>query len=627
MYKIIFAFFVFGLFSMSVLGEPVFKQHNEGTEFPVDYSKYGEFKGIGTTDYEYIINDYDGLSTASGDGIYPNNFTIYQDPAYKRLNEERRLIGSKWNFINSPDIHACYMKWVLVEDEDPGVRLFYTAYNLERAGLLKQAVKAYYACVVNFPRSLGWTYWKTPWYVGLKSIEVIEAILRKHPEIGYTLVDADVTIENGFDTDASNDVYYINPGRLVKSEDVPKPTPAKGEITKVLGGEKSKIVQYDNDKWQVVIDGKPTMIKAISYQPSPVMQSYDEGTMSDWMKYDSDNNGKQDSPLESWVDKNGNNEQDADEPKVGDFQLMKDMGANAIRIYHHATNKELLRIAHKEYGLYVMQGDLLGMYCVGSGASWDKGTDYKDETQRKNMLESVRKMVNEFKDEAYVCMWVLGNENNYGGVFGHVGGAGNAAEFPTEYYSFVNEAAKLIKSIDKTRVVAICNGDIGFLDVFAKVCPDVDIFGANVYRGKHGFGKGVWRSAKNLINRPVIIMEYGCPAFYDGLPLETGLKEQSEYIEGCWEDIEFNSYKGQGFGTAIGGALFEWIDGWWKSGQPPRFSPAIQETIGQWPGPFPDGWSHEEWFGVCSHGNGSKSPFMRVLRPSYFAYQKLWTKN
>ena len=607
--------------------DPLFKQNFEGKEFPVDYEKYGTFKNVGTDKYEYEIKDYDGLSQAVGDGIFPNNFTVYSDPSYKKLVDERRLIGTKWEYVNGSDIQACYFTWSVLEDEEPGVKLFYTAYNLERAGLYQQAVKAYYAIVVNFPRSIGWTYWNTPWYVGVKAIDVIQVLLRKHPEIGYTLVGADITVQNGFDIDASNDIFIINPGKLVKTETLPKKNPDRGPVTRKLGGKNGELVQYQNGDWEFLIDGKPTMLKAISYQPISVFQSHDEGTVADWMTYDSNKNGKPDSPMDAFVDKNGNNKQDADEPSVGDFKLMADMGVNCVRIYHHATNKELLRQAFKDYGLRIMQGDLLGMYCVGSGASWDKGTDYGDEQQKKNMLESVKKMVLEFKDEPYVCMWVLGNENNYGGVFGNVGGVGNVGQKPEAYYTFVNEAAKLVKSLDNTRPVAICNGDLGFFEIFSAKCPDVDVFGANAYRGSHGFGQSIWGTAKKMINRPVIITEYGCPGFHEGQPPEVGLKDQADYDEGAWEDISFNSYSGNGFGNAIGGVLFEWVDGWWKSGQPPRYSPAIQETVGQWPGPFPDGWSHEEWFGVCSQGNGTQTPFLRTLRPVYYVYQKLWKEQ
>jgi hypothetical protein len=43
-------------------------------------------------------------------------------------------------------------------------------------------------------------------------------------------------------------------------------------------------------------------------------------------------------------------------------------------------------------------------------------------------------------------------------------------------------------------------------------------------------------------------------------------------------------------------------------------------------GPFIDGWAYEEWFGLCSIGDGKHGPFKRQLRKSYFTYKELWEK-
>ena len=94
------------------------------------------------------------------------------------------------------------------------------------------------------------------------------------------------------------------------------------------------------------------------------------------------------------------------------------------------------------------------------------------------MMASAQKMVMEFKDEPYVLMWLLGNENNYGV-------ASNADKKPQAYFEFVNEVARWIKSVDPNHPVAVNNGDTLFLDIFAKYAPDVDIFAANVYRGDY----------------------------------------------------------------------------------------------------------------------------------------------
>ena len=55
------------------------------------------------------------------------------------------------------------------------------------------------------------------------------------------------------------------------------------------------------------------------------------------------------------------------------------------------------------------------------------------------------------------------------------------------------------------------------------------------------------------------------------------------------------------------------------------FDPFSHDRIGQFPGPFPDGWSYEEWFGIVSQGDGKHSPFMRQLRPAYSLFRdELW---
>ena len=91
------------------------------------------------------------------------------------------------------------------------------------------------------------------------------------------------------------------------------------------------------------------------------------------------------------------------------------------------------------------------------------------------MLASVERMVEQYKDEPYILFWVLGNENNYGN-------ANNSREVPDVYYSFLNKAAKLIKSIDPNHPVALSNGDLLFLDKVAKLCPDVDLWGEYLSR-------------------------------------------------------------------------------------------------------------------------------------------------
>jgi beta-glucuronidase len=587
-----------------------------GQEDFINYEKYGVFQNVGTKDYRYVVKDQAGLSLAVGEGIYPNTSSIRRDPEYNKALSEKRLDGSQWDFVHSPDLEAAFLKWA-TSSEPQGVKLFYTALILEKAGLIKHAIKCYYAIVVHFSGSYGWTYWHTPWYVGQAAIAKIKHLLRSNPKIGYKLVDADIRIINGFDNELSNDIIITNPGRLVKTGQLEKlkPRPSKGSssIKRRSGNGKVYVAQYKTGDWQLMVDGKPYIIKGVTYAPTKVGQSPYNGTMTNWMEDDFNKNGKIDGPYDSFVDKNRNNIQDPDEPAVGDFQLMKDMGINTIRQYHQPfkVNKELLRDLYKKYGIRVIMGDFLGKYALGSGAPWNPGTDYNNEEQRKNMMESVTKMVTEFKDEPFILFWLLGNENVYGY-------ACNADKYPEAYFKFANEVAKQVKALDPEHPVAICSGDILYLDKFGRNAPDIDIFGTNAYRGDYGFGF-LWRQVRLEADKPAFITEFGCPAYAEGKSELEAEYPQADYHRGSWEDIQGNMAFEEGEGNAIGGVVFEWLDEWWKA-----YEPSVHDTKGLWAGPFPDGYMHEEWLGVAGQGDGKLSPFLRQLRESYYTYKKMW---
>jgi beta-glucuronidase len=593
-----------------------------GKEDVVNYEKYGEFKNAGTKDYEYLIKDQAGLIAAVGEGIYPNTSSIRQDPEFKKAVKEKRLEGTHWDFSQSPDLEAAFLKWATAA-EPPGVRMFYTGLVLEKAGLLKHAIKCYYAIVVHYPASYGWTYWHTPWYVGQAALAKINSLLRRNPQLGLKLQDADIKVVNGFDNDVSNDVVITSPGKFVKMGkptlwDKLKPKQATEflSIKKRLGHGKVHLIQYETGDWQMIVNNKPFVIRAVTYAPTKVGQSPDEGTLTDWMYDDFNKNGKIDGPYDAFVDKNKNNKQDANEPSVGDFRLMREMGVNSIRVYHHPqkVSKELLRQMYKKYGIRVIMGDFLGKYALGSGAAWNPGTDYENEEQKIKMIESVTSMINEYKDESFILFWLLGNENVYGY-------ACNADKKPDAYFAFVNEVAKVIKSIDPEHPVAVCSGDVLFLDKFGKNAPDVDMFGTNAYRGDYGFGR-LWQSVKEEADRPAFITEYGCPAYAEGKTAEQVEDLQAQFHRGSWEDIEHNMAFHGGAGNSVGGIAFEYLDEWWKA-----YEPKIHDTKGLWAGPFPDGYMHEEWLGLAGQGDGTISPFLRQLRKSYYMYKKAWNRK
>ena len=584
----------------------------------VDYQKYGNFENLGTKDYRYVVKDQEGLIAAVGEGIFPNTSSIRWDPELKKVQKESWFMRSQWDFVNTPDLEAAFLKWVTCS-EPPGVRLFYTGLILEKSGLIKHAIKCYYAIVVHFPGSYGKTYWNTPWYVGQAATAKIKYLLHRYPKLGYKLEGADIKVINGYDNDVSNDSVIANPGRLVKVSMVEKlkPKPARDllSIKRRLGKGKVHLIQYETGDWQLRANGKPYVIKAITYAPTKVGQSPDEGTMTNWMEDDFNADGRADGPYDAFVDKNKNNLQDKNERAVGDFRLMKEMGVNTIRLYHHpyAPDKEVLRDLYEKYGIRVIMGDFLGKYALGSGAPWNPGTDYKNAAHKQNMMDSVLGMVREYKDEPYILFWLLGNENVYGY-------ACNADKEPEAFFAFANEVALKVKEIDPNHPVGICSGDVLYLDKYGKNAPNIDIFGTNAYRGDYGFGR-LWRSVQEETDKPAFITEYGCGAYAEGKSLDEAEFLQAEYHRGSWDDIAGNMCFAGGAGNALGAVAFEWLDEWWKA-----YEPKVHDTRPLWAGPFPDGYMHEEWLGLTSQGDGKLSPFLRQLRKAYYLYKRLWKR-
>ena len=392
------------------------------------------------------------------------------------------------------------------------------------------------------------------------------------------------------------------------------------KVAQTRGNGEVKLQKYSNDHWQLLVNNKPYIIKGIVYEPVKVGHNLVKSNM--WMNYDFNNNALNDTAYESWVDANKNNIQDENEPSIGDFQLLKEMGCNTIRIYHHHNiKKEILRDLYERYGIMVVMGNFLGAYTWGSGASWDKGTDYTDVRQRKNMLEDIRNMVLEYKDEPYVLFWMLGNENDMVGSYENsTYNNTNARLVPKAYAKFVNSVAKMIHRLDRNHPVAICNGNTGILRSLTKFSPEIDILGFNAYRGPFGFGT-LWNTVKFDFDRPVVITEYGGDC-YDQNKDIVNEDFQARYHKGCWQDMVNNSFSHQGVGNSLGGFAYIWLDSWWFCGTAYEHD----KKKGAWRGPVNDSWMNDEWLGICSQGDGKNSPLLRQLRKTYFMYKEEWGK-
>ncbi len=392
-------------------------------------------------------------------------------------------------------------------------------------------------------------------------------------------------------------------------------------------------VAKDANGWQLLVDSVPYFIRGFSYVPDKVGEDPNIANYRDWMIVDDNANGKIDVAYDSWVDANKNDTQDGNEPTVGDFQLMKNMGVNTIRIYHHpsdnpsvqalfpaagnpggallfnhAPNKALLRDLFSTYGIRVAMGDELGSYTTCSSATYSVGTDYTDPVQLQNMRTCVVDMVTQFKDEPWLLMYILGNENNYS--FNHT----NASTHPDAYYNFVDSMTVLIHSMDPQHPVGISNGETQFMSNIQADLTHIDIIGINSYRAPGtftGFGT-LWTDVSSFVDHPVMLTEYGLinPIINAGVFDES---YQTANLKSYALDIQEHAYGRSNPKNSIGGFDFNWLDNWWQDGNPN----ALDTTTG----------ANNETTGIIGQGTGTHSNFERQLKDAYFMYQKLWTGN
>ncbi|MHB9154186.1 MAG: glycoside hydrolase family 2 TIM barrel-domain containing protein [Endomicrobiales bacterium] len=411
-------------------------------------------------------------------------------------------------------------------------------------------------------------------------------------------------------------------------------------IVEERGGERVRVVKYDSGEWELLVGSSPYFIKGVVFTPVAIGESPSESTMQDWMYYDLDGNGRNDIASDVWVDRNKNNRQDRNEPVVGDFRILKDMGCNTVRLYHvasdnpllgeiyrnddsirrqydHAVNKEVLRTLYSDYGIRVIMGSFAGSWTIGAGATWDEGCDYTNPAHRENIKRSVQAMVEDNRDEPYVLLWLLGNENNIA-TWSNC----NAGKHYREYLQFMNELAQMVHSLDPSRPVALCEGyKPTALPLYKELLPDMDIIAFNAYLGKWGFGT-LWKQVKRTYDRPVFISEYGI--FSYNIKDGDNEDQQREYHQGCYKDFMKNraGVVPAGAGNCIGGCIFDYLDRWYMDGTPETQNPGARH----WPC-SPDQLDHEEYFGVTSMGDGKDTLFKRQLKSAYFFYQEQWREK
>ncbi len=381
---------------------------------------------------------------------------------------------------------------------------------------------------------------------------------------------------------------------------------------------KAYVKTLKDGQYQLVVAGRPFIVKGVCYNPIPVGKSHDYDFWND--------------PAQPWL---------------LDGQLMKKMGINTVRFYQPGEDMAAVRRVvsdlYKKFGIRTMMGHWLGFWNYPAPF-------YDDEDFRKKVKADVLAMVEALKDEDGILFWVLGNENNYsfsGKINPWSSERIDKIQDPRQcllaraetYYTLVNEIAQEIHKIDPDHPVVMGNGELICLDVASTFAKDVDIVGCIIYRGKT-FGN-IFKTLKDTFDKPLLFVEFGADA-YNAYEKKEDEDMQAYFLEYQWAEIYRNlggtAAAGGGVGNCIGGVMFEWTDEWWKHDEWDANGLFVHDTESNWSnGAYyfdikaeRNMNMNEEWFGLVKllpeeeKTSSGQALNKRVPRRAYYAIREFW---
>ncbi|MGD8826043.1 MAG: glycoside hydrolase family 2 TIM barrel-domain containing protein, partial [Myxococcales bacterium] len=385
------------------------------------------------------------------------------------------------------------------------------------------------------------------------------------------------------------------------------PAPGSGSLAVKPSGPNVVQVYKDKQGYLLLVDGKPTMVFGMNWGYMPIGQNY---TYDFWSKPD-------DVIIEA-LD--------------GDMRWLKEMGVNVIRQYLGIPPRWIQYI-YEKYGIHTVLNHTVGRYGMTIDGVWVNPVDYSEERFRSLVKEQITSLVRQYKDTPGLLMWLLGNENNYGLYWS----SNEIEDLPKEeqgdaraayLYSLFGELTDLIHALDQNHPVAIANGDVGFLEVIKEKCPNIDVFGSNVYRGASS--RDIFERVETELGLPFMYTEFGADAFDAKRGMEDQIA-QAQYLQSQWQEIYEQSYGKGRVQNAIGGMIFQWSDGWWKYKQDVNLDK--HDTNASWanaayPLDYVEGQNNmnEEWFGITAKGRPNPRGVYDVYpRTAYYVLKDAFT--
>lgn len=368
-------------------------------------------------------------------------------------------------------------------------------------------------------------------------------------------------------------------------------------------------VEKDQDGWKLLIDGEPFMVNGMNWDYFPRGTNYSYSLWNQPPEF-----------IKNALDY--------------EMGLLQNMGVNVIRVYS-GMQPEWITYIYENYGIYTMLNHSFGRYGLTIDGAWVAVTEYDDPRTMEILLDEVTAEARKYKGTKGLLLYLLGNENNYGLFWA----GAETEDFPDDdaqrafvgerrgrpMYKLMNDAALAMKAIDPDKPVAICNGDLLFMEHIIDLAPDVDIYGVNTYRGVT-FTDLFDRVAAEY-DKPVLLTEFGVDAF-NARTLTEAQSEQAYVQKSNWKDIYANAAGMGKANNSIGGFTFQFSDGWWKYGQTENLD--VHDINASWANggyqyDFADGENNmnEEWFGITAKGPTNPLGYYELFpRAAYYVIQE-----
>ncbi|MFV1884286.1 MAG: glycosidase [Balneola sp.] len=374
-------------------------------------------------------------------------------------------------------------------------------------------------------------------------------------------------------------------------------------------GQSEVSVEKSADGWKLLVDGEPFMVNGMNWDYFPRGTNYSYSLWNQSPEF-----------IKQALDY--------------EMGLLQNMGVNVIRVYS-GIQPEWIQYIYENYGIYTMLNHSFGRYGLTIDGVWTPVTEYDDPKTMDLLLSEVTEMARSYEGTPGLLLYLLGNENNYGLFWA----GAETEDFPDDdaqkafvgqtrgrpMYKLMNDAAVAMKAIDSSLPVAICNGDVLFLEHIVDLTPDVDIFGVNTYRGETFTDLFDVISAE--YDKPVLLTEFGVDAF-NARTLTEDQIAQAFIKKSNWEDV-YSHAAGMGrANNSIGGFTFQFSDGWWKYGQTDNLD--VHDINASWANggyqyDFAEGENNmnEEWFGITAKGPTDVNGFYQLFpRASYYVLQQ-----